>query len=139
VTDPDAAGTSRSGDADPGARGHKGPAGLGRLVWATRNSLAGLAAAWEHEAAFRQEVLLAAVLVPAGLWLGKDGMQRVLLVGSVLAVLVVELLNSAIEAVVDRISLDHHNLARRAKDLGSAAVFASLVFLAVVWLLVLLG
>ncbi len=139
MTDPDAAGTRRSGDAEPGARGHKGPTGLGRLAWATRNSLAGLAAAWKHEAAFRQEVLLAVVLVPAGLWLGKDGIERVLLVGSVLAVLVVELLNSAIEAVVDRISLNHHNLARRAKDLGSAAVFASLVSLAVVWLLVLLG
>ena len=132
-------GAGPSGGADPGAGGHKGRAGLGRLLRATRHSLAGLAAAWEHEAAFRQEALLAAVLVPAGLWLGQDGTQRVLLVGSVLAVLVVELLNSAIEAVVDRISLEQHPLARRAKDLGSAAVLVSLVSLAVVWLLVLLG
>lgn len=134
----EARGAPQSADEAP-APGRKGRTGLARLFAATRHSMAGLAAVWEHEAAFRQEVLLAAVLVPAGLWLGKDGVRRVLLVGSVLAVLVVELLNSAIEAVVDRISPDQHDLARRAKDLGSAAVFASLVSLTVVWLLVLLG
>jgi diacylglycerol kinase (ATP) len=118
---------------------HKGRTGLARLIAATRHSLAGLAAAFAHEAAFRQELLLAAVLVPAGLWLGKNGVQRALLAGSAVLLLVVELLNSAIEAVVDRISLDDHTLARRAKDLGSAAVLLSLVTVAVVWLCVLLG
>ena len=79
------------------------------------------------------------MLFPAGLWLGRDGVQRALLLGSVLLVLIVELLNSAIEAVVDRISLDDHTLARRAKDLGSAAVMLSLATLTVIWLVVLLG
>jgi len=79
------------------------------------------------------------LLFPAGLWLGRDGVQRALLLGSVLLVLIVELLNSAIEAVVDRISLDDHTLARRAKDLGSAAVMLSLATLTVIWLVVLLG
>lgn len=117
----------------------KGKSGLDRLVAAARNSRDGLAAAIRHEAAFRQELVLAAVLVPLGLWLGADGMQRALLAGSVLAVLIVELVNSAVEAVVDRISSDIHPLAKRAKDLGSAAVMFSLASAAVVWLLVLLG
>lgn len=115
----------------------KGKTGLQRLIDATRYSFAGLAEAARHEAAFRQELLLAAVLVPLGLFLGKTGVERALLVGSVLLVLVVELLNSAIEATVDRISLDEHRLAKRAKDIGSAAVMLSLVMLGVVWLLVL--
>lgn len=117
---------------------HKGKTGLRRLVNATRYSLAGLAAALRYEDAFRQEVMLAAILVPSGVVLGKTGVERALLVGSVLLVLVVELLNSAIEATVDRVSLDDHNLAKRAKDLGSAAVMLALVNVAVVWLLVLL-
>lgn len=118
---------------------HKGKTGLQRLINATRYSLAGLTAATRNEDAFRQELLLAAVLVPAGLLLGHSGTDRALLVGSVLLVLVVELLNSAIEATVDRISLEDHTLAKRAKDIGSAAVMLSLVNLAAVWLLVLLG
>lgn len=105
---------------------------------ATRYSLEGVAAAARHEAAFRQELLLAAVLVPLGLWLGRDGVERALLAGSVLMVLVVELLNSAVEATVDRVSLEEHPLAKRAKDLGSAAVMMSLVAVGAVWLLVLL-
>jgi diacylglycerol kinase (ATP) len=117
---------------------HKGATGVRRLINATRYSLEGLAAAARHEAAFRQELLLAAILLPLGLWLGKDGVERALLVGSVLLVLVVELLNSAVEAAVDRISAEHHALAKRAKDLGSAAVMLSLASAAVVWLLVLL-
>jgi diacylglycerol kinase (ATP) len=116
----------------------KGKTGLQRLINATRYSLEGFAAAARHEDAFRQELLLAAVLVPLGLWLGGNGVERALLVGSVLMVLVVELLNSAVEAAVDRVSLEDHRLAKRAKDLGSAAVMLSLVTVAAVWLLVLL-
>ena len=101
-------------------------------------SISGLAAAARHEDAFRQELMLAAVLVPLGLWLGSSGLERALLVGSVLLVLIVELLNSAIEATVDRVSLDDHSLAKRAKDIGSAAVMLSIVNAAVVWLLLLL-
>jgi diacylglycerol kinase (ATP) len=117
---------------------HKGATGFRRLVNATRNSLEGLAAAVRHEAAFRQELLLAAVLVPLGFWLGGDGVERVLLVGTVLMVLVVELLNSAIEAVVDRVSLENHALAKRAKDYGSAAVMLALATTGIAWLLLLL-
>lgn len=116
----------------------KGKTGLQRLVNATRYSLEGFAAAARHEDAFRQELLLAAVLVPLGLWLGNGGVERALLVGSVLLVLVVELLNSAVEATVDRVSLEDHRLAKRAKDLGSAAVMMCFVAAAAVWLLVLL-
>jgi diacylglycerol kinase (ATP) len=116
----------------------KGKTGLQRLINATRYSLEGFAAAARHEDAFRQELLLAAVLIPLGLWLGNGGIERALMAGSVLMVLVVELLNSAVEATVDRVSLEDHRLAKRAKDLGSAAVMMSLVTVAVVWLLVLL-
>jgi diacylglycerol kinase (ATP) len=116
---------------------HKGKTGWRRLVNATGYSFAGFAAAARHEDAFRQELMLAVVLIPLGLWLGANGVERALLVGSVLLVLIVELLNSAVEATVDRVSLDDHNLAKRAKDIGSAAVMLSLASLAVVWLLVL--
>lgn len=115
----------------------KGKTGLRRLLDATRYSIAGLAEAIRHEAAFRQELLLAAILVPLGLFLGRTGVERALLAGSVLLVLVVELLNSAIESAVDRISLEEHPLAKRAKDLGSAAVMLSLLLLGAVWVLVL--
>ncbi|HXZ50681.1 MAG TPA: diacylglycerol kinase [Burkholderiales bacterium] len=118
---------------------YKGKTGLRRLINATRYSLAGIAEAARHEDAFRQELLLAAVLVPLGLWLGHSGIERALLCGSVLLVLVVELLNSAVEATVDRISLEDHQLAKRAKDLGSAAVMLALVATGLVWILVLLG
>lgn len=117
---------------------HKGATGARRLINALRFSLEGFAAAVRHEEAFRQELLLAAALLPLGLWLGNDGVERALLAGSVLMVLVVELLNSAVEAVVDRVSLEDHELARRAKDYGSAAVMLSLAAAAAVWLLVLL-
>lgn len=116
----------------------KGKTGVQRVINATRYSLEGLAAAARHEDAFRQELLLAAILVPLGLWLGNNGVERALLAGSVLMVLVVELLNSAVEATVDRVSLEDHRLAKRAKDLGSAAVMMSLVTVGAVWLLVLL-
>lgn len=116
----------------------KGKTGLQRVINATRYSLEGLAAAARHEDAFRQELILAAILVPLGLWLGADGVERALLAGSVLMVPVVELLNSAIEAVVDRASPEQHELAKRAKDYGSAAVMLSLATVGAVWLLVLL-
>ena len=118
---------------------YKGATGIRRLVAAARNSFAGLGDAVASEAAFRQELVLAVVLVPLALWLGQTGAERALLAGSVLLVLVVELLNSAIEATVDRVSLERHPLAKRAKDLGSAAVLVALVLAAATWLLVLLG
>jgi diacylglycerol kinase (ATP) len=111
--------------------------GVGRIVDATRASLAGLAAAVRHEEAFRIELAAALIFLPLGLWLGANGVERALLAGSVLWVLIVELLNSGIEAVVDRISLEHHSLSKRAKDFGSAAVMLSIVFAGAVWLLVL--
>jgi len=115
----------------------KGRTGLERLLDATRYSVAGLSVAIRHEAAFRQELMLALILVPAGVLLGRTGVERALLVGSVLLVLIVELANSAVEAAVDRISLDKHALAKRAKDLGSAAVMLALLNAVAVWLLVL--
>jgi len=107
-----------------------------RVLKAAGYSLAGFKAALS-EASFRQELVIALILVPVGLWLGTTGVERALLVGSVLLVLIVELLNSAVEATVDRVSLDHHSLAKRAKDIGSAAVMLALVNVAVVWLLIL--
>lgn len=118
---------------------HKGRTGLKRVWNALFYSLDGLAAAFRHEDAFRQEVLLAAVLIPAAFFTPADGTGKALMIGAVLLVLVVELLNSAVEAVVDRASPEDHPLAKRAKDIGSAAVFISLVNVPVVWLLVLLG
>ena len=117
---------------------YKGQTGLRRLLTATRTSLEGFAAAVRHEDAFRQELCLAVLLVPAGLWLGRDGLERAMLVATVLFVLVVELLNSAVEATVDRISFDNHRLAKRAKDIGSAAVMLAIVTAAAVWLLILI-
>lgn len=112
--------------------------GIRRLLAATGYSLAGLRAAWRHEAAFRQEVVLALVLAPLAFWLGETSLQRLLLLGSCLLVLIVELLNSAIEAVVDRIGPELHELSGRAKDLGSAAVFLSLLLAAAAWAVVAL-
>ena len=111
--------------------------GLRRLLAATRYSAHGLAAAFRHEEAFRLEALVAIVFVPLGLWLGEDGTEQALLAGSVVIVLIVELLNSAVEAVVDRVSLEHHDLSKRAKDYGSAAVMLALAAAASAWLLVL--
>ena len=117
---------------------HKGKTGLQRLINAVRYSVEGFAAAARHEDAFRMELLAFAVAAPLGLWLGKSGVERALLVGCLMLVLIVELLNSAIEAAVDRISFENHRLAKRAKDIGSAAVMLSIANAAVVWLLVLL-
>ncbi|HQR50248.1 MAG TPA: diacylglycerol kinase [Methylophilaceae bacterium] len=118
---------------------HKGQAGLRRLINAFGYSMHGFRDAYEHEHAFRQEVMLAAVLLPLAFLLEGSGLGRALMVGSVLLVVLVELLNSAIEATVDRISLETHVLAKRAKDIGSAAVLLSLINLMVVWGLVLFG
>jgi len=116
---------------------HKGKTGIKRLINAFRYSCAGLEEAYRNEDAFRQEVLLACVLLPLAFFWGPDNVSRALMVACVLLLLVVELLNSAIEATVDRISLDDHRLAKRAKDIGSAAVLISLLNLVVVWALVL--
>jgi diacylglycerol kinase (ATP) len=113
--------------------GKPGNTGIRRIVNATFFSLAGLRAAWQQEAAFRQEVMLAVVLIPTGVWLGRTAVERALLIGSCLLVLVVELLNSGIEAIVDRVGLEPHRLSGQAKDLGSAAVFVSLTLVLVVW------
>jgi diacylglycerol kinase (ATP) len=115
----------------------KGKTGLIRIVHAFFNSLAGLRDAWRHESAFRQEVLLAAVLIPIACLAPATAAERALLIGSVLMVMIVELLNSSVEAAIDRISFDHHSLSKRAKDIGSAAVFVSLLLLAFVWGLIL--
>jgi diacylglycerol kinase (ATP) len=111
--------------------------GLGRLVRAFNWSMAGLRQTFSHEEAFRQECLLVAVLAPLGIWLGDTGVERALLVGSLFIVLIVELLNSGLESAIDRISEEQHPLAGRAKDMGSAAVFLSLINVFVTWLLVL--
>jgi diacylglycerol kinase (ATP) len=118
---------------------HKGKTGLRRVWNAFVYSLDGLRAAFRHEDAFRQEVLLAAILIPAVFFLPASGLGKALMIGSVLLVLIVELLNSAVEAAVDRISLENHRLAKRAKDIGSAAVFLSLLNVPLVWGLVLFG
>jgi diacylglycerol kinase (ATP) len=110
--------------------------GLRRIARATVFSLKGLSTAFKSEAAFRQECALAAVLLPAAFWLGRTGVERSLLVGTCMIVLIVELLNTAVEYVVDRIGMDHHELSGNAKDVGSAAVLLSLVLTAVVWTLV---
>lgn len=117
----------------------KGKTGIRRLINAFGYSLAGLAAAYKNEDAFRQEVKLAIILIPLALYLGHSSIDKALMIGSVLLVIIVELLNSSVEATVDRISLDHHLLAKRAKDIGSAAVMVSLVNLVAVWGLVLFG
>ncbi len=118
---------------------HKGKTGLRRVWNALFYSIDGITAAFRHEDAFRQEALVALVLIPTAFFLPASGVGKALMIASVLLVLVVELLNSAIEAAVDRISLENHKLAKRAKDIGSAAVLVSLVNVAAVWGLVLFG
>ncbi|HET8596134.1 MAG TPA: diacylglycerol kinase [Castellaniella sp.] len=117
---------------------YKSTGGLIRIVRAFGYSLQGLGAAWRHEAAFRQETLLAVVLVPLGLWLGDTVMERLLLAGVLVAVLIVELINSAIEALADAISTDPHPLLGRAKDIGSAAVLLMLLLAGAAWACVLI-
>lgn len=115
----------------------KGKTGIPRLINAFGYSLEGFKAAFEHEDAFRQEVFLAIVMVPLGFFLGDNGIEKALMIGSVLLVLIVELLNSAIEAAVDHTSTEHHALAKRAKDIGSGAVFLALMTVLIVWGLML--
>ena len=115
------------------------PRGVTRVIRALGSSIKGLVGAFRDEAAFRQELACAVILIPLGLWLGHNGLERAALVAPVLLVLIVELLNSAIEATVDRIGLERHVLAGLAKDIGSAAVFMSFILLGTVWALVLLG
>lgn len=112
---------------------HKSKSGLQRIWRAMSYSLAGFRAALKNEHAFQQEVFLCAALLPVALWLPLSAVERVLLIVSLLVVLAVELLNSAIEAVVDRVSLDDHELSKQAKDFGSAAVFVSLAIVVVTW------
>ena len=118
---------------------HKGKTGLRRIWNALFYSIDGIKAAFRHEDAFRQEALLALVLVPAAFFMPASGGGKALMIASILFVLVVELLNSAVEAAVDRISLENHRLAKRAKDIGSAAVLVSLINVVIVWSLVLFG
>ena len=113
----------------------RGPARLARAFGSTWR---GFAAAWREEEAFRQECLLALVVVPLGLWFGNSGVERVLLVGPMFIVLTVELLNSAVEATVDRIGAERHPLSGIAKELGSAAVFTAFALLVLSWVLVML-
>ena len=110
--------------------------GFSRVWHATGYSIEGLRAAW-HETAFRQEVIIAAVLIPLGLWLGRTWVEASMLVGSVMAVMIVELLNTGVESVVDRVGPEWHDLSKRAKDLGSAAVLLSLIYCGGVWLTVI--
>lgn len=123
----------------PSSSPFKGKTGLRRLINAVGYSWAGLRAAYQYESAFRQELWLSLILVPLALYLGETAVEQVLMVGSVLLVLIVELLNSAIEASVDRISLEHHLLIKRAKDMGSAAVLLALVNVVVIWGLLLIN
>ncbi len=123
--------------AGPDESPHKGKTGLRRIWNAMFYSIDGLRAAYRHENAFRQEVLLALLLIPAALFTPASGTGKALMIASVLLVLIVELLNSAVEAAVDRISLENHALAKRAKDIGSAAVMLTLVNVPLVWGLVL--
>lgn len=116
---------------------HKGKTGLKRVWNALFYSIEGYRAAWKHEDAFRQETMLAVVLIPLAFFLADAALERALMVSSILLVLIVELINSAIEATVDRISLDNHLLAKRAKDIGSGAVLIALINVLVVWGLVL--
>ena len=116
---------------------YKGKTGLRRLVNAFGYSIAGTLAAFKHEDAFRQEVVMAVVLTPVALYFGETAIDQALMISSLLFIIIVELLNSSIEATVDRISVKHHKLAKRAKDIGSAAVFFSLINAAVIWFLLL--
>jgi len=116
---------------------YKSKGGPSRLFAALRYSLQGLRAAFRHEAAFRQELLLVAILAPVAVWLGRTPLEVILLIGSLLFVLVVELLNSALETVADAVTIDDHPLIGRAKDLGSAAVLLALCLAVLVWVAVI--
>lgn len=112
--------------------------GLKRLINACFFSAAGFKATWQHEEAFRQEVILFVITTPVAIWLGETVIEKLLLIGSMVLVMLVELLNTAVESVVDRVGFEHHELSGRAKDIGSAAVMMSLVWAAITWALILL-
>lgn len=130
---------SGASGAPPPESPHKGKTGLRRIWNACFYSIDGFKAAFQNEDAFRQEVMLAIVLIPGALFLPASGVGKALMIGSVLLVLMVELLNSAVEAAIDRISLEQHRLSKRAKDIGSAAVMLALLNVVIVWALVLVG
>ena len=117
---------------------HQNAKGIKRLINACIFSVAGFKATWTHEEAFRQEVIIFVVSTPIALWLGETTVEKLLLIGSVVLLMLVELLNSAVEAVVDRVGFEHHELSGRAKDIGSAAVMMSLAWAAVTWTLILI-
>ncbi|MBT3427059.1 MAG: diacylglycerol kinase [Gammaproteobacteria bacterium] len=114
-----------------------GEKGLARMISATRYSWLGIKAAWRHEAAFRQEVTIAVIGLPLAIWLARDGVEFLLLVVPLLLLLLAELVNSAIEAVVDRFGGELHELSGRAKDMGSAAVFIAIVITGLSWVTIL--
>ena len=116
---------------------YKGKTGIKRLLNAFKYSVAGTLAAFKHEDAFRQEVILSIILIPLAIYLGQTPIEQALMITSILLIIIVELLNSSVEATVDRISVKRHKLAKRAKDIGSAAVFFSLVNASVIWFLIL--
>jgi diacylglycerol kinase (ATP) len=116
---------------------YKGKTGIKRLANAFTYSVAGTLAAFKHEDAFRQEVILSIVLIPLAIYLGQTAIEQALMIASILLIIIVELLNSSVEATVDRISVKRHKLSKRAKDIGSAAVFFSLVNATVIWFLIL--
>ena len=118
--------------ANPNAKGFK------RLINACIFSVAGFRATWKHEEAFRQEVILFLLTTPLAIWLGHSTVEKLLLIGSIVLVMLVELLNSAVEAVVDRVGFEHHELSGRAKDIGSAAVMMSLAWATTTWALILI-
>jgi len=118
---------------------YSGNSGITRIIKATRYSWQGLCAAWRHEEAFRQESWLCLLLIPLGLYLGNGGVEKALLVASVLLLPLVEIINSALEALVDRVGEEPHELSGRAKDMGSAAVALAILLMTCVWLLVLFG
>ena len=117
---------------------YKGKTGIKRLLNAFKYSVAGTLAAFKHEDAFRQEVILSIILIPLAIYLGQTPIEQALMITSILLIIIVELLNSSVEATVDRISVKRHKLAKRAKDIGSAAVFFSLVNASVIWFLILI-
>ena len=116
---------------------YKGKTGIKRLLNAFKYSVAGTLAAFKHEDAFRQEVILSIILIPLAIYLGQTTIEQALMITSILLIIIVELLNSSVEATVDRISVKRHKLSKRAKDIGSAAVFFSLINAAVIWFLIL--
>ena len=118
--------------------GNKNESLIGHIKNAFNYTFAGLASAWKNELAFRGEVVVAIIMVPLGIWLGRSAVEQALLIASILLILLTELLNSALEAVVDRIGPERHELSKRSKDMGSAAAFISMVTAALVWIIIAL-